>query len=133
MGKKSAQRGDFDLKGLGAAVKRKRRADDVSLRDLREILGGIGISTIARIERGCGTVAPDPHVYCAILRWLGLPTGSFIPGLAPSPAQTDAESAIDMLPALIRSDRNLAADHAEFLVGLLGDAYRRATQTAGAE
>lgn len=100
---------------LGAMLRAQRKASQLSLRDLADLIG-VSFNTLSRVERG---QIPDFKNFNLIVDWLGVPASTFL----------DTESGTAGTPELIahhlRADPNLPADAVQQITELVSDMYRR--------
>jgi transcriptional regulator with XRE-family HTH domain len=111
---------------LGDSIRRKRAAEQLTLRDAAEQTG-IGASTLWRLERGQGL--PDSATLARLTRWLGVPPERFmdmpVAEKRRSVAFYPSESTPDVVEAHLRADRNLSPQTARALAELFRVAYNQ--------
>ncbi len=110
---------------LGRAIRRKREAQGLSLRDVADETG-VSASTLSRIENGTGK--PDADNIARLTAWLNVPMERIMGG-----ARADGEEAAvvyfpqesmpEIVEAHLRADRNLTPDTAKALSELFRVAY----------
>ncbi|HXG94394.1 MAG TPA: helix-turn-helix transcriptional regulator [Blastocatellia bacterium] len=119
---------------LGEYVKRKRRDEKLSLRDVATKIN-VSASTLSRIENGIGV--PDSATLARLASWLGIPIERLMRGtllaeaVEAGPAEAFAEPVIyyptestpNIVEAHLRADRNLSPEMAKALAELFRVAY----------
>ena len=109
----------LDVDALYAALDRKRRAADLSWRDVAAALK-ITPSTFTRMAQGR---RPDVDSFASLLRWLRMPAESFM-----QPRQRGAGKEAEplaMISSYLRSAPNVRPEDAEALEDILQAAYKR--------
>ncbi|MCI0439944.1 MAG: hypothetical protein L0177_12555 [Chloroflexi bacterium] len=109
----------LNVEALYAALDRKRRAADLSWRDVAATLK-IAPSTFTRMAQGR---RPDVDSFATLLRWLGMPAESFMQP-RPRGAKKGAEP-LAMISSYLRSAPNIRPEDAEALEDILQAAYKR--------
>jgi len=106
---------------LGAALKRARKAQGLSLRDV-EGETGISFATLARIERQVGS--PTPDNLARITEWLNIPIARILPSEDPDQPVIfySDEKTPDIVQAYIDRDPFLTEDEKR----ALGEFFRAA-------
>src|SRR3954463_12861160 len=90
---------------LGALVKARRAAKDLSLRDLQDQLRNLlSASALSRIENGA---TPEPKNVAPLAEWLGIPMTSIAWPGQPMAAATQVQSTPDAVEVHLRADKNL--------------------------
>jgi transcriptional regulator with XRE-family HTH domain len=111
---------------LGSAVRRRREAKGLSLRDLA-VETGVSASTLSRIENGAGK--PDADNIARLASWLDMPIERVMHhgirgGGEPAPViYYPHESTPEVVEAHLRADRNLTPKTAKALSELFRVAY----------
>ena len=111
---------------LGRAIRRKREAAGLSLRDVAGETG-VSASTLSRIENGTGK--PDADNIARLTGWLDMPMERVMSGRADDADGTKAvvyfpqEATPDIVEAHLRADRNLSEETAKALSELFRVAY----------
>ena len=111
---------------LGRAIRRKREAAGLSLRDVADETG-VSASTLSRIENGTGK--PDADNIARLTAWLNVPMerimgGRQVEGDAARPVVYFPQEAMpDIVEAHLRADRNLTPETAKALSELFRVAY----------
>lgn len=111
---------------LGRAIRRKREAQGLSLRDVADETG-VSASTLSRIENGTGK--PDADNIARLTSWLDVPMERILGAQsdssgAPKPVIYFArESTPEIVEAHLRADRNLTPETATALSELFRVAY----------
>jgi transcriptional regulator with XRE-family HTH domain len=120
-----------DIKELGLAVHRRRRQQELSLRDLaRET--GISAATLSRIEHGAGK--PDADNIARLARWLEMPLERIVRRSETDPKPViyfPHESTPEIVEAHLRADRNLTPETAKALSELFRVAYTQFSLAGG--
>lgn len=99
---------------LGAALKARRRAKRLTLRDLSDEIG-VSFNALSRVERGH---VPDLKNFQRIVDWLQMPAEMF----------TDADGEVstpEVIARHLRSDRHLTAEAATKIQGMVEEMYRK--------
>lgn len=99
--------------GLGAALRRERKARHLSLRDLAVEID-VSFNTLSRVERG---YLPDLTNYNRIVKWLGVPASTFLESnksVAPTP---------DVIAKHLFADPNLSVEGASRIASLVQELY----------
>ncbi|HEX8070641.1 MAG TPA: helix-turn-helix transcriptional regulator [Pyrinomonadaceae bacterium] len=116
---------------LGRAIRRKREAAGLSLRDVADETG-VSASTLSRIENGTGK--PDADNIARLTAWLDMPMERVMSGRAESGDGAKAvvyfpqEATPDIVEAHLRADRNLTEETAKALSELFRVAYAQFSQ-----
>lgn len=97
---------------LGAALKTRRRAKRLTLRDLSDEIG-VSFNTLSRVERGH---IPDLKNFQRIVDWLDMPAEMF--------TQEDV-STPEVIARHLRSDRRLSEDAATSILKIVDEMYRK--------
>lgn len=111
---------------LGRAIRRKREAAGLSLRDVADETS-VSASTLSRIENGTGK--PDADNIARLTNWLDMPMERVMSNRAPDSDGTKAvvyfpqEATPDIVEAHLRADRNLSEETAKALSELFRVAY----------
>ena len=100
---------------LGAALKARRRAKRLSLRDLSAETG-VSLNTLSRIERGH---VPDLNNFQRIVDWLDLPAETFLQ------PPTAATSTPEIIVRHLRSDPRLSGRAVDEIAELVETMYHR--------
>ncbi len=99
---------------LGAALKARRRAKRLTLRDLSDEIG-VSFNTLSRVERGH---VPDLKNFQRIVDWLEMPAELF----------TDVDEEVstpEVIARHLRSDRRLSDEAASKIHGMVEEMYRK--------
>lgn len=97
---------------LGAALKARRRAKRLTLRDLSDEIG-VSFNTLSRVERGH---VPDLRNFQRIVDWLEMPAETFTHGDVSTP---------EIIARHLRSDRRLSEDAASKIFAMVDEMYRK--------
>ena len=97
---------------LAGALKARRRAKRLTLRDLSDQIG-VSFNTLSRVERGH---IPDFKNFQRITEWLEMPASMFT---------EDDVSTPEVIARHLRSDRRLSDEHAAQIVTVVEEMYRR--------
>jgi transcriptional regulator with XRE-family HTH domain len=97
---------------LGAALKARRRAKRLTLRDLSDEIG-VSFNTLSRVERGH---IPDLKNFRRIVDWLEMPAEMFTHEDVRTP---------EIIARHLRSDDRLSEDAASKLVTIVDEMYRK--------
>lgn len=97
---------------LGAALKARRRAKRLTLRDLSDEIG-VSFNTLSRVERGH---IPDLKNFQRIVDWLEMPAEMF--------TQEDV-STPEIIARHLRSDRRLSEEAATSIMSIVDEMYRK--------
>lgn len=117
----------IDVNKLSHDLREKRVAEGLSFADLAEVVG-VSASNLARIESKA--VTPKPGTLMAIVRWLGVPVGSFIKsphGNSEPIIYYPSMPMPDIVRDLLNADVTLSRRHAQALEKLFRAAYRELT------
>jgi transcriptional regulator with XRE-family HTH domain len=110
---------------LASTVKRRRRAADLTLRELADRIG-IGHSTLDRIERAVGT--PDTSTVLALCEWMGMPLERFAEQSADRLHLYAGEPVIEHVCATIWADQHLSDPVKDKLSCMMATVYNVVTQ-----
>ncbi len=116
---------------LGRAIKRKREAAGLSLRDVADTTN-VSASTLSRIENGTGK--PDADNIARLTGWLNMPMERIMNSRAASDDESKAvvyfpqEATPEIVEAHLRADRNLTPDTAKALSEMFRIAYAQFSQ-----
>lgn len=97
---------------LGAALKARRRAKRLTLRDLSDEIG-VSFNTLSRVERGH---IPDLKNFQRIVDWLEMPAEMFT---------QDDVSTPEIIARHLRSDRRLSDEAATSIMSMVDEMYRK--------
>lgn len=97
---------------LGAALKARRRAKRLTLRDLSDEIG-VSFNTLSRVERGH---IPDLKNFQRIVDWLEMPAEMFT---------QDEVSTPEVIARHLRSDRRLSEEAAASIMSIVDEMYRK--------
>jgi transcriptional regulator with XRE-family HTH domain len=97
---------------LGAALKARRRAKRLTLRDLSDEIG-VSFNTLSRVERGH---IPDLKNFQRIVDWLEMPAEMFT---------QDDVSTPEIIARHLRSDRRLSDEAAASIMSMVDEMYRK--------
>jgi transcriptional regulator with XRE-family HTH domain len=103
----------IDPAALGNALRRARRAKQLSLRDLA-VETGVSFNTLSRVERG---FVPDVKNYSRIIDWLGLPPAA-MPGIR-------SDGTPDSIARHLSADPRLTPESAEQIAELVREMYQQ--------
>jgi transcriptional regulator with XRE-family HTH domain len=112
----------LDVAGLYAALSAKRRAEELSWRQLAQRIG-ISASTLTRLANG---QRPDVDAFLTLVRWLGVPAEQFVAEEQESGRQPDL--LVQLMPLLQARD-DLAPKDKEYLEEILRAAVRHIGRT----
>ena len=118
---------------LGGAVRRRREARGLSLRDVAEQTG-VSASTLSRIENGTGK--PDADNIARLAAWLDMPIERVMHHGNRSPSDPKPvvyyphESTPEIIEAHLRADRQLTPETAKALSELFRVAYAQFSRSA---
>src|SRR5437016_12305715 len=114
---------------LGGAVRRRREARGLSLRDVAEQTG-VSASTLSRIENGTGK--PDADNIARLTAWLDMPVERVMSARKNEEGTDNSavvyfprEATPDIVEAHLRADRNLTPETAKALSELFRVAYQQ--------
>jgi transcriptional regulator with XRE-family HTH domain len=111
---------------LGALVKARRAAKDLSLRDLQDLLhNALSASALSRIENGA---TPEPKNVAPLAEWLGIPMTSIAWPGQPTAGATHNQSTPDAVEVHLRADKKLNPVAAEALAGMFRRLYEDLTE-----
>lgn len=99
---------------LGAALKARRRAERLTLRDLSAEID-VSFNTLSRVERGH---VPDLKNFQRIVDWLEMPAEMFTDAV-------DEVSTPEVIARHLRGDRRLSEEAATKIYGMVEEMYRR--------
>jgi transcriptional regulator with XRE-family HTH domain len=105
----------WDVSELGALVKKRRKARNLSLRDVADQTG-VSLNTLSRVERGH---VPDLPNFRRIIEWLDVPADAF---LDPS---RNAMPTPKVIARHLRADPNLTTEAAERIANLVEEMYQQ--------
>lgn len=100
---------------LGAALKARRRAKRLSLRDLSAEIG-VSLNTLSRVERGH---VPDLKNFQRIVDWLDVPAETFLE------RPTEAATTPEIIVRHLRSDPRLSGRAVDEIAELVESMYHR--------
>ena len=101
---------------LGAALRDRRKAKRLSLRDLSEEIG-VSFNTLSRVERG---YLPDLKNFQLIVDWLGLPADNFLEVAVPDSVPTP-----EIIARHLQADPSLPREAVEKITELVSEMYRK--------
>ena len=104
----------LELSDLGRLVRAERNRRGFSLREAASATG-IPFNTLARVEKGH---VPDLPKFKRLVEWCGADIKQFFE------LQERATTTTDLIAEHLRSDRNLPAEAAERIAGIVNDLYR---------
>lgn len=111
---------------LGAAIKRRREEQGLSLRDVGE-LTDVSASTLSRIENGTGR--PDADNIARLTQWLDIPVDRLMTKHLTKNVEPVVyyphEKTTDIIEAHLRADKNLTPETAKALSELFRVAYKQ--------
>jgi transcriptional regulator with XRE-family HTH domain len=97
---------------LGTALKARRRAKRLTLRDLSDEIG-VSFNTLSRVERGH---IPDLKNFQRIVDWLEMPAETFTHEDVSTP---------EIIARHLRNDRRLSDDAASKILVMVDEMYRK--------
>ncbi len=100
---------------LGAMLRAQRKASQLSLRDLSDLIG-VSFNTLSRVERG---QIPDFKNFNLIVDWLGVPASNFLD------AEANTSGTPELIARHLRADPNLPADAVQKITEIVSDMYRQ--------
>lgn len=118
--------GKFDDEGFFDAIEARRKAEDLSWRQVGRLLD-LSPSTFSRLARGR---RPDVDTFFRLLAWLNLPAETFMKGLA---ADTKSQDTLSAIRALLRADRAIPAEGVDALEQVVRVVYARLATTKRAK
>lgn len=111
---------------LGAAIKRRRDEQGLSLRDVGD-LTDVSASTLSRIENGTGR--PDADNIARLTQWLDMPVDRLMTRNLEKKVEPVVyyphEKTTDIIEAHLRADKNLTPETAKALSELFRVAYKQ--------
>lgn len=117
----------FDARGLAAALKRKRKAERLTLREVGAKLNPpVSQGTLSRIENGAGE-APDSRVYGALCVWLGVPASRFVREVRGATLACPGDT-LGLIRAKIEAAPDLDEKGKQFLIEIVEAGYRNLGQ-----
>jgi transcriptional regulator with XRE-family HTH domain len=113
-----------DFEALYGAINTARQAQDISWRDLADVIG-TSPSTFTRLAQGRGI---DAATFAALVSWLRVNADEFIrrKTAAVRRARTSA-STLAVISGHLRADKNLDRDAARHLDSIIASAYKALT------
>lgn len=121
------KKGVFDGRGLAAALKRKRKAERLTLREVGKRLNPpVSQGTLSRIENGTGEM-PDSRVYGALCAWLGVPASRFVRESRSAVIAPDGD-VLGLIQRRIEAAPDLDEKGKQFLIEIVEAGYRNLGQ-----
>src|ERR1700733_12478965 len=114
-----------DVESLYATLDAKRKAGDLSWRDVATMIG-VSASTLTRMAQGS---SPDVEGFGKMVRWLGVSADDFI-----SRAKASAKKSDDLLVVVsrhLRASKELDPQSARALEGIIEAAYKQVKDLKG--
>jgi transcriptional regulator with XRE-family HTH domain len=114
-----------DVESLYATLDAKRKAGDLSWRDVAAMIG-VSASTLTRMAQGS---SPDVEGFGKMVRWLGVSADDFIARPKASPKKSD-----DLLVVVsrhLRASKELDPQSARALEGIIEAAYKQVKDLKG--
>jgi transcriptional regulator with XRE-family HTH domain len=109
-----------DVEGLYDALDVKRRAEELSWRDVATAIG-VSASTLTRMAQGA---SPDVEGFGKMVRWLGVSADDFIPRAKARPSKKQEELLV-VVSRHLRASKELDPKSAKALEGIIEAAYRQ--------
>jgi transcriptional regulator with XRE-family HTH domain len=111
----------LDVSALHATLETARKEHGISWRELAR-QAGVSPSTLTRMAQG---KRPDVDGLAALVRWLGIPVESFIRSTERPRRRAQAKpETLAAITAVLRADRHLSDQDAEYIKQALEAAYR---------
>lgn len=110
---------------LAARVRAKRESEGLSLRAAAKTLG-MSAATISRVESG--EHLPERDHLLRLSHWAGLPLDNDLRRRRNRDVHGPSASTMEAVELHLRADKELDAEDAEMLVGLMRTAYSRLSQ-----
>jgi transcriptional regulator with XRE-family HTH domain len=110
----------LDVEALVAALDSKRRAQDLSWRQLAG-KAGVSQSTLTRMTQG---KRPDVDTFASLLRWLGMPAEAFLVSEDSKAKKASEPHPVAVLSAHFRANKNLSPAALEAVENLIQAAYK---------
>lgn len=108
---------------LGTAIRKKRATENLSCRQLEELIG-VSASTLSRIENFRGK--PDAETVAKLCGWLNLPSDRVWNAAEDAPVvYYPDESLPEIVTAHLEKDKNLTPEDAARLAEIFRSAYRQ--------
>lgn len=109
-----------DVEGLYGALDVKRRAADLSWRDVATAIG-VSASTLTRMAQGA---SPDVEGFGKMVRWLGVSADEFIASSKPRTGKKQ-EELLMVVSRHLRASKELDPRSAKALEGIIEAAYKQ--------
>ena len=109
-----------DVEALYGLLDAKRRADDLSWREVATAIG-VSASTLTRMAQGA---SPDVEGFGKMVSWLGVSADDFIARRTGRLAKK-TEDLLVVVSRHLRASKELDARSAKALEGIIGAAYRQ--------
>jgi transcriptional regulator with XRE-family HTH domain len=110
----------LDVASLYAALSAKRRAQELSWRQVAQEIG-ISPSTLTRLANG---QRPDVDAFITLIKWLGVPAEQFMVGSGDSKPDSGNPDILSQLLPLLHARTDLALKNREYLEEIIRAAVR---------
>ena len=115
----------IDYEALYSAIDTARKANELSWRELAEVIG-TSPSTFTRLAQGSGI---DAATFAALVSWLRTDANHFIVRRASAVHQRSGTATLATISGHLRADKNLGPEGARHLDSIIASAYRALTAT----
>jgi transcriptional regulator with XRE-family HTH domain len=112
--------GKLDVGALVAALDSKRRAEELSWRQMAAT-AGVSQSTLTRMQKG---KRPDVDTFASLIRWLGMPAEAFFKSENRKFKKASEPHPVALLSAQLRAKREMSPEALQAVEELIQAAYR---------